>query len=126
MAKAKKTILVVEDDKNLLSIITKKLENCDFKVLTASGVNEALLSLKKAKGVDTIWLDHYLDGEKTGIDFVKEIKKDKKYKSIPIFIVSCSASNEKVLNYIDLGVSEHFVKTTHALSEIADHIRGCC
>ena len=121
----KKTILVIEDDRNLLFPITKKLEQRDYKVLTAAKVDAAISQLKKAAHIDVIWLDHYLQGDEDGIDFTNKIRKNKKYKSIPIFVISASTSDGKVLSYLDLGVYEHFGKTDYSLDEIIDRIEIC-
>ena len=51
-----KTILVVEDEQNLLEAIERKLKKENVNVLTAKTGEEALAALEKQKP-DLVWLD---------------------------------------------------------------------
>ena len=116
-----KTILVVEDEKTLIEVISKKLEITGLKVLQADSVKKALENIKKEK-VDAVWLDHYLLGKESGLDFVTEIKNDPARKEIPIFVVSNTASFDKVSSYLKLGVKRYFTKADYRLDEIIQDI----
>lgn len=104
-------ILVLEDDPALLNAINKKLANNDFKVFQAKSMEEGLDHIKNNKDIKAIWLDHYLLGKGTGLDFVKEIKKSPATKVIPIVVVSNSAAIDKVDTYLNLGVDKYFIKS---------------
>jgi|SRR3989344_4022868 len=118
-----KTVLVIEDERPLVLAIQTKLEKSGFTVVTARTVEQGLHYLEELGGVDVIWLDHYLPGEKTGLDFVAKIKAPKsKWKKIPIFIVSNTASNANVRTYLRLGVSKYCVKAEHRLDAIIKEI----
>ncbi|MES2314974.1 MAG: response regulator [Patescibacteria group bacterium] len=119
LSKNKKTILVIEDERPLAHAIQTKLEQHDFIVITARTVNQGLDYLENVKVIDAIWLDHYLPGEKTGLDFVAELKSSgSKWKDLPIFIVSNTASSGNVKSYLRLGVSKYCVKAEHRLDQI--------
>lgn len=118
-SKNKKTVLVIEDERPLAHAIQTKLEQHDFIVITARTVNQGLDYLENVKVIDAIWLDHYLPGEKTGLDFVAELKSSgSKWKDLPIFIVSNTASSGNVKSYLRLGVSKYCVKAEHRLDQI--------
>jgi len=117
------TILVVEDELPLLQAIQMKLEKNGFGVVTARSVKQAKMYLEELKKVDVIWLDHYLIGEESGLDFVAEIKNSKKWKSIPIFVVSNTASAEKVKTYLALGVNQYYTKSNYKLEQIIAEIK---
>jgi CheY-like chemotaxis protein len=118
----KKTILVVEDEAEILKFIIKKLEERNFSVLVAKTVNEALEILSKNK-VDALWLDHYLMGEKNGFDLVVELKSNEKlWGKIPIFVVSNTAGPDDIQSYMELGVNKYYVKSNATLSQIVDEI----
>ena len=120
-----KIILVVEDERPLLEAIKTKLENNGFAVTTARTVEQAINYLEDLERVDVIWLDHYLLGKEDGIDFVAKIKShDGKWKHIPIFVVSNTASADKVQSYIQLGISKYFVKAEHRLDGIINEIKS--
>lgn len=119
----KKTILVVEDEVDLLELIQKKLEASGFSTLTARTVSDALDILGQKK-IDALWLDHYLLGERNGFDLVVELKSHEKlWGKIPIFLVSNTAGPEQVESYIELGIKKYYVKANTTLSQIVKDIQ---
>ena len=81
--------------------------------------------LEEVGSFDAIWLDHYLPGERTGLDLVAKLKsKGSKWRKIPIFIVSNTASNNNVKSYLRLGVTKYCVKAGHRLDEISSDIKS--
>lgn len=119
-----KTILVVEDEQPLLKAIKIKLENSGLEVVTARTVNQALSYLEELEKVDCIWLDHYLLGKEDGLDLLLELKSEKsKWKHLPIFVVSNTASADKVKAYIEFGVEKYFVKSNYRLDQIIEYMK---
>lgn len=118
-------ILLVEDDVSLSNVVEKQLVNHGFGVATANSVEGALEIVANGK-TDVIWLDHYLLGERNGLDFVVELKKEgSKFSKIPIFVVSNTATQEKVMSYMRLGVNEYYVKAENSLLKIIGDIKKC-
>lgn len=124
MEKQNKIILVVEDEKPLLDAIKIKLEKNGIDVVTARTVEQAKQYVVDLPKIDAIWLDHYLLGKENGLDFVAWCKEDEnaKCKLIPIFVVSNTASPDKVATYMSLGAKEYFIKANHRLDEIIAQI----
>ena len=121
---SKKTILVIEDERPLAKVITDKLEHAGFEVLTARTVDQGLEYMEEVSSIDAIWLDHYLLGEKTGLDFVARLKSfNSKWRQIPIFVVSNTASRDNLNSYIRLGVNKYSVKADHRLDEMTKEIK---
>lgn len=136
----KRTILVLEDERPLLEAIHAKLDTSGFTVITARSVDQAfsaklekngvktitihtieqaLKYLESLEQVDAIWLDHHLVGKESGLDFVKKFKANgKRWRTIPIFVVSNAASPATIRSYITAGVSKYYVKSDHRLDEI--------
>lgn len=124
-SKKEKTILIIEDERPLVSAIQLKLEKSDFVIVTARTVEQGLNYLEDITAIDAVWLDHYLLGSNTGLDFVAKLKDAKsKWKKIPIFVVSNTASNGNVQSYLRLGVSKYFVKAERRLDEIVNEIKS--
>ncbi len=114
----KKNILVVEDEISLQKAISTKLIKNNFNTFKARSVDEAMAHLTSQK-IDAIWLDHYLLGEESGLDFVARLKlSDSEWKNIPIFVVSNTASPDKVRSYISLGINSFFTKADYSLAQI--------
>ncbi|MFA6322799.1 MAG: response regulator [Candidatus Buchananbacteria bacterium] len=124
MAQGKKTILVVEDERPLQSAIKIKLEKNNFEVVTARSVSQALGLMEDINKIDVIWLDHYLLGKENGLDFVAKIKNDKNWKKIPVFVVSNTATDEKVKNYLSLGIEKYYIKSNYRLDNIVSDINN--
>lgn len=124
MTKQNKVILVLEDERPLLEAIRLKLEKSGLEVVTSRTVEQAKQYVVDLERVDAIWLDHYLLGKENGLDFVAWCKEDKniKCKLIPIFVVSNTASADKVSTYMSLGAKKYFVKSNHRLDEIIAEI----
>lgn len=119
-----KIILVVEDELSLQNVIKKKLEVNGFETLTAKTIAEARQHLKKMPRVDAIWLDHYLPGGESGLDLVASLKEqDSPWRSTPLFVVSNTATAEKVQAYIRYGITKYFVKSNVSLASIIQDIK---
>lgn len=120
----KKTILVVEDERPLLEAIKIKLNKSGFDVITARSVKQAFNHLEDIDSIDAVWLDHYLLGKEDGLDFVIKCKSDNsKCVHLPIFVVSNTASDDKVQAYLKLGVKDYYVKAEKRLDEIINFIK---
>ena len=119
-----KSILIIEDQLPLLEAIMTQFERSHFRVLTARTVDQAMDIIHGSEEIDAIWLDHYLLGKEDGLDFVSKLKADEgRAGKIPIFVVSNTASPEKVHSYLQLGVKKYYVKSEHRLDEIMLSIR---
>lgn len=118
------TILLVEDEKPLLAAVKKKLEVSGFSVIIARTVKQAMGYLEDVEKIDIIWLDHYLVGKETGLDFVVKLKEENStWKKIPIFVVSNTSTPEKVESYLRLGVDKYYTKSDYRLDEMISDIK---
>jgi len=118
-----KTILVVEDEVEIIGFIVKKLEDGGFRVVTVKTVDEALDVLSKNR-IDALWLDHHLVGEKNGFDLVVELKSNEKlWGKIPVFVVSNTAGPDDIQSYLELGIDKYFVKSNATLGQIVDELK---
>jgi len=110
-----KKILVIEDEKPLVTAITKKLEIKNYQVMPVRTAEEGLRKLKE--NPDLIWLDLLLP-KMQGLEFLNKIKDMPKYNKIPIIVVSNSSSQDKIDNAFELNVVKYFVKAEYGLEEI--------
>lgn len=118
------TVLLVEDERPLLEAIKKKLELSGFSVITARTVKQAMGYLEDIKHVDLIWLDHYLVGKETGLDFVVKLKDESSpWKKIPVFVVSNTSTPDKVESYLHLGVDKYYTKSDYRLDEMINDMK---
>lgn len=86
MTGKKRTILIVDDEVNLVQMVTDILEAEDFKVLPAYDADQCMAALKKNK-VDLILLDLMMP-KVDGWMLHRKIKESKAWKDIPIIILT--------------------------------------
>ncbi len=103
-----KTVLVVDDESDIVQLIRYNLEREGFRVESATNGNEAL---QKANDVrpDLILLDIMLPG-KDGYEVIKNLNHNEKTTNIPvIFLTAKSAEFDEVLG-LELGADDYVVK----------------
>lgn len=117
--------MVVEDEKLLLKAIEKKLSISGFETVGFKSGEDCLEYLKQnQKRPDLIWLDYYLK-DTNALEIMNKMKTEpfcKLCKDIPVFIVSNSASDEKVHNLLRLGASKYLLKAEHKIEDIIKEI----
>ncbi|MCG6950417.1 MAG: response regulator [Acidobacteria bacterium] len=92
-----KTILIVDDEPDVVAYFSGILERAGFNVVTASNGSEALEAVREHPP-DFISLDLVMP-EKSGIRFLYELRKNRDWAKIPIMIVTAHARD-------DLGKSD--------------------
>lgn len=120
--KKQRTILVLEDERQLAKAVREAFAERGFDPIIVSTVDDGIKQLENLKRVDVIWLDHYLLGTGNGLDFVVQLKNHSEWKSIPIFVVSNTASTTNIRSYIQLGVSNYYTKADYDISQIINDI----
>lgn len=114
-------ILLVEDDKLLRDLLSKKIEKAGYKIECASDGLEGLEALKK-NIPDLVLLDIIMP-RKSGFEVIQEMKKDDNLKDIPIVIVSNSGQPVEIDRAKELGVKDWIVKTEFDLDEVIEKIK---
>ena len=87
----KKKILVVDDDRLTVTLVSKALEEMGFEVLVAGDGQEALAIIKGTM-VDLIVLDMMMP-KMDGIKTCGLIKADRRYRNIPVIMFTDSADD---------------------------------
>lgn len=121
MTDTKHTVLVVEDEAPLLEAIQEKLETKGFNVVVARTCDDAIVKIDEV-GIDAVWLDHYLLGDKTGLDFIAHVKEHDARKDIPVFVVTNTGTHDKKETYMQLGAVNYYIKANHKLGDIITDI----
>ena len=100
-----KTILIVEDDKEISSLVKSHLEQENFTVLTAFDGEEALQSFSDNE-VDLILLDLMLP-KLNGMEFLKQIRE---YSFVPVLIISAKESETDKTLGLAFGADDYISK----------------
>ncbi len=109
-APAAKTVLVVDDEKNIRRTLQLVLEGEGYHVLAAETAGQALAVLANpALPVDLAIVDVKLpDG--SGLDVLERTRKDEATREMPIIVISGHATVEDAVLAIKLGASDFFEK----------------
>jgi len=86
------TLLIVDDSANDLELTSSIFTHAGYRILTASSTNEALLILQ-TKQPDLIVSDLHMP-DRDGLDFLRILKKDARWKNIPFVFISSTTRNE--------------------------------
>ena len=103
-----KTILVVEDEIDILNLIAYNLERDGYRVLKA-GTGEEGLGLARNRRPDIILLDLMLPGI-DGLEICRRLKADEKTGCIPIIMVSARGEESDVVVGLELGADDYISK----------------
>ncbi len=103
----KKTILVVDDEKDIVDLLTYNLSKEGFTVITARNGKEALEKVKQKP--DLIILDVMMP-EMNGLQVVQELKRDKKTSTIPVLLLTAKGSETDEIVGLEIGADDYIVK----------------
>jgi len=120
--KAKKKILIVEDDSFVMDIYQTKLGQSGYDVEGAENGLDALKKMEKG-GFDLVLLDiimPYMDG----LEVLKKIKEDEKNKNLPIILLTNLSQKEEVDRGLELGANDYLIKSHFTPSEVLEKVKG--
>lgn len=102
-------LLFVEDEADLLQIITETLDKLQCNYLVAKNGQEALDILEQNSDVDIIVTDINMP-VMNGIEMIKHVRQDEKYAQKPIVIMSAHTETHFIESAKDLGVDNYLLK----------------
>jgi two-component system phosphate regulon response regulator PhoB len=108
MTEAKKTILVVEDEEDILALIHFNLIKVGYNAECASDGEEAL-TLIAAKRPDLILLDLMLPGI-DGLEICRRLRSGDSATEIPIIMLTACGEEEDVVRGLELGADDYITK----------------
>ena len=105
-----KTILVVDDEKNIRRTLDLVLSGEGYRVLEAGTAEEALAILARpAEPVDLCIFDVKLPGM-SGLEALERMRKDEATRDLPVIVISGHATVHDAVFAIKLGASDFFEK----------------
>jgi DNA-binding response OmpR family regulator len=90
-------ILILDDDKDILEILTLILTESGYEILSLSNGKKIFEELKRFEP-KLILMDVML-GDMDGLEICKSLKSKIQYKDLPIIIVSASHDLKDILNH---------------------------
>ncbi|MCA1801143.1 MAG: response regulator transcription factor [Rhodothermaceae bacterium] len=120
----KQTILVVDDEQDLLDLIEYNLKKEGFGVLTSDS-GEKGIEIARRQKPDLILLDIMMPGM-DGIEVCRLIKSDPATQAIPVVFLTARGDEKSEITGLDLGADDYLFKpisTSKLLSRIKAILR---
>lgn len=111
------TILVVDDDAQIVRLVRSYLEQSGYQVLTASDGEQALHTLRSQKP-DLVVLDVMLPG-RDGLDVTRIVRADPSIAHTPILLLTARVEDVDRIVGLELGADDYVTKPFHPREVVA-------
>ena len=105
---SKETILVVEDEEDILELICFHLRREGFSVLSALSGEDAW-ALINDHGIELLVLDLMLPGM-DGLELTRRLKTSETKRTIPIIMLSAKGEEADIVTGLELGADDYITK----------------
>ncbi len=116
-----KKILIIEDDKLLIKILSEEFQKNNFQVSLAlngeEGLDKALF-----ENPDLILLDIIMP-VMDGLTMLKKLRQNEKGKSIPVIVLTNLSDAEAIDKSLDSGMYDFLVKANWELKDIVGKVK---
>jgi len=112
-----KRILVIDDEKHIRMLYQEELENQGYKVVTSEG-NDSVDSILSRAEPDVIILDIKLEGERSGLDILQEVRAGG--NDVPVILCTAYDSFQHDLKSI---AADYYVVKSVDLTELLDKVQ---
>jgi DNA-binding response OmpR family regulator len=115
-----KKVLIIEDDKLLREMMSRKLEKEGLDVFS---VMDGSVAVSKAKEIkpDIVLLDLILPGS-NGFEILKELQNSEETKETPVIVLSNLGQKSEIDKGMELGAIDYLVKAHFTPGEVLKKI----
>lgn len=117
-------VLTVEDSAIVRKIIRRAGEALEMEVLEAENGEQGYDIIASLEGsLDLILLDWNMPGM-SGLDLLKMIKKDGRYRHIPVMMVTTERHPEQIIKAVQAGAA-HYMMKPFTIDELSKKMLEC-
>jgi DNA-binding response OmpR family regulator len=116
------TVLLVEDDSLLGRLIGGYFTHAGFDFMWSTHADQMWEALE-AKKVDLILMDINLPGI-NGLDLLKQLKQNDKYKNIPVVMLTNLGETENINVAMGYGAKDYIIKSNIELGDLVELTRS--
>lgn len=110
MSAARNTILIVDDEPDIVNLTEKFLKLGEYDTITSNNAKEAMQMVEENYDkIALILLDIMMPG-RSGYSVLEEIKNSEKYKDITVVLFTVKSFNEDVQKGKKLGADAYITK----------------
>ncbi len=114
------TILLVEDDMDLIEMYETKFKMEGFQVERAGNGAEALNKIKESK--PSIVLLDIVMPEVDGVQVLRDLKTDPATKEIPVLLLTNLGQDGDIKKGMELGAADYLIKANFTPNEVVGKI----
>jgi DNA-binding response OmpR family regulator len=107
-AASTQTVLLAEDDPDILTLVQLRLERWGYRVLTATNGADALERALENR-VDLALLDVQMPGL-TGVEVTKRLRADERTHGVPVILLTASVQEREVGAGLEAGAVDYVKK----------------
>lgn len=104
-----KTVMIIEDNRNMLHYLIRKFDNC-YNIIPATSGSDALHLLKTIPYNPDLILSDYMMDAVDGLAFCKILVNNEKLNHIPLILLTADTTAETRLKALDIGVMDIMYK----------------
>lgn len=108
VAKSSPVVLLVEDEEAIRLMLKIALESANFHVKEAKSVKQARRYIQL--GLPDLFLLDWMLPDVSGIEFTRELKRNRLTKDIPIILLTARATEESKVKGLEAGADDYVVK----------------
>ena len=108
-ARSKKTILLVEDDSDLVELVTHWLERDGYTVCSTADGRDALAQLGADPLPDLVLLDVMIP-HVTGFEVLQKLRAESRTRDLPVVMMTSFSRERDVARGRELGANDYIIK----------------
>lgn len=116
-----KSILIIEDDKNIVELLKFNLEKSEFKVEYSYDGLEGL-NMLIVGSYDLVILDLMLPSM-DGVNICKNIRKNEALKKLPIIMLTAKSTEDDILMGLEIGADDYITKP-FSIKELVSRVKA--
>lgn len=105
------TIALIDDDLDLLDLLTSFFKQRGYKVLAYSNAEEALIDIESKRSEPDVVISDLKLPVMSGLDFIRRIRRSN--SSLPIILMTSEGSVETAVEAIEAGAYDFVLKPLH-------------
>lgn len=102
--------LIIDDARAMRSILKRIVQPLGFEVHEAENGREALDHLMSTDVVPEVALVDWNMPEMNGLDFIKAVRGDRRFRNMSLMMVTTESENHQVVRALAAGAHEYVIK----------------
>jgi serine phosphatase RsbU (regulator of sigma subunit) len=119
------TLLIVDDDPDILRVVKFYLTKQRYLVETANNAVEALAVLRANPTVELILSDVMMP-EMSGLDLLKQVRSNPQWSDLPVILISAEGETSRKIAGLNLGADDFITKPFNfdeLMARVRNHLR---